>query len=117
LATSSYREGSGHIQGDLHIAPFVTTTLGTLQGHILVVDDMVDSGQTLEQVSNHLFHTYPGIESLKTAVLWYKAHSVVTPDFYIEKLETNPWICQPFEFYDDLSVSDLAKKYSKGLSS
>ena len=54
LATSSYRQAAGKQQGDLDIAQFITKTGGEIAGHMLLVDDMVDSGKTLEQVVHHL---------------------------------------------------------------
>jgi len=116
LATSSYREFAGRIQGELDIAPFITMTQGTLKGHVLLVDDLVDSGETLKGVSQHLLRTYPSIETIRSAVIWYKACSSVEPDFYVEKLTTNPWIHQPFEIYDGLTPQDLVEKSTKDLS-
>lgn len=116
LATSSYRENAGHTQGDLEIASFITMTQGTLKGHVLVLDDLVDSGNTLSGVSQHLMRTYPSIESVKTGVLWYKACSSFEPDFFVEKLLSNPWIHQPFEVYDTLSAQDLVEKSAKVLT-
>jgi hypoxanthine phosphoribosyltransferase len=110
LATSSYRENAGHTQGDLEIASFITMPQGTLKGHVLLLDDLVDSGNTLSGVSQHLFRTYPSIESVKTGVIWYKTCSSFKPDFFVEKLSSNPWIHQPFEIYDTLSPQDLVEK-------
>lgn len=115
LATSSYRENAGFIQGDLEIASFITMTQGTLKGHVLLLDDLVDTGETLSGVSQHLLRTYPSIESVKTGVLWYKTCSSVEPDFFVEKLSSNPWIHQPFEVYDGLSPQDLVEN-SAGVS-
>ena len=112
LATSSYREEAGTKQGSLAIAPFVTMANGTLTGRILIVDDMVDSGQTFDLIRAHLLRTYPSITELRSAVLWYKVHSVVTPDYFVQKLDHNPWIHQPFEAYDQMDVQDLVKKWS-----
>jgi YD repeat-containing protein len=112
LATSSYREEAGTKQGSLAIAPFVTMARGTLTGRILIVDDMVDSGQTFDLIRAHLLRTYPSITEWRSAVLWYKAHSVVTPDYFVQKLDHNPWIHQPFEAYDGMDVQDLVKKWS-----
>jgi YD repeat-containing protein len=112
LATSSYREDSGTKQGSLAIAPYVTMASGTLTGKILIVDDMVDSGQTFDLIRAHLLRTYPSITELRSAVLWYIAHSVITPDYFVQKLEHNPWIHQPFEAYDGMDVQDLVKKWS-----
>jgi len=113
LATSSYRENVGHTQGELEIASFITMTQGTLKGHVLLLDDLVDSGETLSGVSQHLMRTYPNIESVKTGVLWYKACSSFEPDFFVEKLSSNLWIHQPFEVYDTLSAQDLVEKGAK----
>ena len=112
LATSSYREDAGTKQGGLAIAPFVTMATGTLTGRILIVDDMVDSGQTFDLIRAHLLRTYPSITELRSAVLWYKVHSTVKPDYFVQKLDQNPWIHQPFEAYDGMDVEDLVKKWS-----
>ena len=85
---------------------------GTLTGRILIVDDMVDSGQTFDLIRAHLLRTYPSITELRSAVLWYKAQSTVKPDYFVQKLDQNPWIHQPFEAYDSMDVEDLAKKWS-----
>lgn len=116
LATSSYRENQGHTQGDLEIASFITMTQGTLKGHVLLLDDLVDSGVTLSGVTQHLLRTYPSIESIKTGVLWYKSNSSVMPDFFVEKLPDDPWIHQPFERYDSISPQDLVEKNTKAIS-
>jgi len=113
LATSSYRENAGHTQGDLEIASFITMAHGTLKGRVLLLDDMVDSGETLSGVSQHLLRTYPNVESVKTGVLWYKACSSVAPDFFVEKVPSNAWIHQPFEVYDGLSAQDFVEKSAK----
>lgn len=107
LATSSYREAFGTQQGDLDIAPFITMTRGSLSGRVLLVDDMVDTGHTLVRVRDHLARQFPAVTELKTAVLWWKGHSVVDPDFYVQKLDSNPWIHQPFEEYDNLRPHQL----------
>ena len=53
----------------------------------------------------------PSITELRSAVLWTKAVSNYTPDYYVEMLESSPWIHQPFEEYDDLRPDALAKKF------
>lgn len=110
LATSSYRENAGHLQGELEIAPFITMTQGTLKGSVLLLDDLVDSGETLSGVREHLLRTYPSIEAVKTGVLWFKTCSTFQPDYFVEKLTSNPWIHQPFECYDALTPRDLVVK-------
>lgn len=114
LATSSYREAAGTQQGQLDIAQFITITRGTLEGRVLLVDDMVDTGNTFNKVRDHLVHQFPAITELRTAVLWWKGHSLATPDYFVEQLPTNPWIHQPFEDYDSLRPHQLETWVRKG---
>jgi len=107
LSTSSYTEKAGTIRGELMIAEQMTMASGRLGDRVLLVDDLVDSGVTLEAVTRTLPQRYPQITALRTAVLWYKACSVFKPDYYIEYLADNPWIHQPFEVYDTMRPKDI----------
>ena len=89
LATSSYREKAGTVQSDLDIAECITG-VSELSGKVLLVDDMVDSGKTIREVVRHLKERYPAITEIRVAVLWYKAHSVLVPDWYGEAHRTRP---------------------------
>ena len=117
LATSSYREAAGTQQGTLDIAQFITITRGTVDGNVLWIDDMVDTGLTFKRVRDHLRNQFPAITELRTGVLWWKGHSEVEPDYFVEKLPTNPWIHQPFEDYDILRPHQLEAWIRKGKSS
>lgn len=117
LATSSYREAAGTVQGTMDIAQYITITRGTLDGKVLLVDDMVDTGMTFGRVRDHLLSEFQGIQELRTAVLWWKGHSKVTPDYFVEQLPTNPWIHQPFEDYDSIRPHQLEAWMRKGQSS
>ncbi|NLA51399.1 MAG: phosphoribosyltransferase [Alcaligenaceae bacterium] len=116
LATSSYREAAGTVQGQLDIAQFITITRGSLEGRILLVDDMVDTGLAFRKVSDHLLKEFPAIEEMRSAVLWLKGHATVQPDYYCEYLPNNPWIHQPFEDYDSLRPHQLESWIRKGKS-
>ncbi len=111
LATSSYREAAGTVQGELDIAAHITLTQGELAGRVLLVDDLVDSGATLLAVSRHLAHDYPAVLEVRTAVLWTKAHAQVAPDYAHQILPGNPWIHQPFEIYDGLGLEGLRRRH------
>lgn len=113
LSTSSYREGTGTRRGDLDIASYITMTKGPLAGRILLVDDLVDSGVTLERVQSYLKTNFPAVIEVKSAVIWYKACSTMKPDFYLKYLETSPWIHQPFEKYDDCRPQQLAARIKR----
>jgi hypoxanthine phosphoribosyltransferase len=107
LSTHSYTAEGGTVRGQLVIAEHMTMTAPRLGERVLLVDDMVDSGHTLEAVFRALPERFAHIADLRTAVLWYKAHSVFRPDYYIEHLAENPWIHQPFEVYDTLRPEAL----------
>jgi hypoxanthine phosphoribosyltransferase len=107
LSTSSYREASGTQRGELDIANSITSTAGPLAGRILLIDDLADSGITLERVQSHLQHHFPAVTEVRSAVLWTKACSVMRPDYSVEFLPDSPWIHQPFEVYDDMTPDRL----------
>jgi hypoxanthine phosphoribosyltransferase len=113
LSTHSYTAEGGTIRGALVIAEHMTMTKPRLGEHVLLVDDMVDSGHTLAAVFDELPKRFPNIKALKTAVLWWKACSVFKPDYYVEFLPDNPWIHQPFEVYDDLAPEGLRARLGK----
>ena len=107
LSTHSYSAEGGTIRGELVIAEHMTMTKPRLGEKVLLVDDMVDSGHTLAAVYAELPKRFPHITALKTAVLWWKACSTATPDYFVEYLPDNPWIHQPFEVYDSLRPGEL----------
>jgi hypoxanthine phosphoribosyltransferase len=110
LSTHSYAAEGGTVRGELVIAEHMTMTRPTLGNRVLLVDDMVDSGHTLEAVVKTLPQRFPVITEMKTAVLWWKACSVYRPDFHVDYLPDNPWIHQPFEVYDTLRPDALAER-------
>jgi hypoxanthine phosphoribosyltransferase len=107
LSTHSYAAEGGTIRGELVIAEHMTMTSPRLGDRVLLVDDMVDSGQTLAAVAKALPERWPVIRTCKTAVLWWKACSTIKPDLYVDYLADSPWIRQPFEVYDTLRPSEL----------
>ena len=114
LSTSSYREEAGTVRGDLDIDKFMTMTKGPLAGRILLVDDLVDSGVTLQKVTSHLKENFKDVTEVKSAVIWTKGCSAVRPDYSLVDLPLNPWIHQPFEEYDGLRPHQLAAWIKKG---
>lgn len=110
LSTHSYSSEGGTIRGELVIAEHMTMTKPRLGDRVLLVDDMVDSGHTLAAVHAELPRRFPHVTELRTAVLWWKACSVFKPDYWVDYLPDNPWICQPFEIYDNLDPAKLAQR-------
>lgn len=99
IAASSYREGDGTAQGELQISSTIASVV-PVAGKVLLVDDLADSGQTLQALCAHLQSFCPQILQLKTAVVWVKPSSVFRPDFAAEYLKSDTWIVQPFETRD-----------------
>ena len=69
LSASSYRASAGTVQGELDIASAITMACGAPGGRMLLVDDLVDSGVTLQRVQAHLSQTHPAITEVRTAVI------------------------------------------------
>ncbi len=65
---------------------------------ILIVDDVVDSGKTMQLVIDEL-NRYD-IKCFKTASIHYKPWSIYKPDYYAE--ETRDWIIYPWELGESL---------------
>lgn len=61
--------------------------------NVLIVDDVVDSGRTLEIVTEQV--RLRGAKSVRTAVLFYKPKSIIKPDFYAQ--EVREWVVFPWE--------------------
>ncbi|DAB29650.1 MAG TPA: nicotinate phosphoribosyltransferase [Sulfurimonas sp. UBA12504] len=59
------------------------------RARILVIDDIADSGETLEAIMKHLVKKYPQIE-FKSATLFYKTTSIYEPNFWVK--EADDWI-------------------------
>ena len=55
----------------------------------MLIDEICDKGITLQTVKRH-FEAI-GIE-VKTATLLYKEHSVIKPDWVMQKVKTDTWI-------------------------
>lgn len=107
LATSSYHGVGGKVRGAIKIAEHLTMTTDTLGSQVLLVDDLVDSGISLQESIGWLKSRYPQIQEIRTAVLWYKSCSVMAPNYYVDYLADNPWIHQPFEYFESLSLAEL----------
>ena len=80
---------------------------------VLLVDDLSDTGLTLNKSIEWLKNyetTKDFIKEVKTACLWKKKSSKFEPDFCPIKLESDPWIVQPTEHYEELSMKEIIEK-------
>lgn len=64
---------------------------------ILVVDDIIDSGETMIEIKRILMEKYPHIE-LKVAAVFYKQKALLHPDFAAR--EATQWV----EFFWDFQI-------------
>ncbi len=64
---------------------------------VVLVDDMVDSGETMIEIKRILLEKFPHVE-LKVATIFYKKTSQLMPDF--TRKETTDWI----EFFWDFRI-------------
>lgn len=117
LATSSYGGAGNRVRGSITFSRDLTMTTPNLGNRVLIVDDLVDSGVTLKKSLVWLDRNYGFYaDEVRTAVLWYKECSVIKPDYYVHYLSDNPWIHQPFEKYEDMTIADLAATHSAEVS-
>ena len=78
---------------------------------------MSDTGLTLNKSIDWLKKYEPiknKIQEIKTACLWKKKSSTFTPDFCPIRLENDPWIVQPTEHYEEISIEEIIEKQKKG---
>ncbi|HEY9847942.1 MAG TPA: phosphoribosyltransferase family protein [Leptolyngbyaceae cyanobacterium] len=117
LAASSYGGEDNRVRGALTISGQLTMTAPELGSHVLLLDDLVDSGTTLQQCALWLKENYRDrIAEIRTGVIWYKACSLVAPDYHAEYLPDNPWIHQPFEPYEQIDIAELAASHAVELN-
>ena len=84
---------------------------------VLLIDDLSDTGLTLNKSIEWLKNYGPiknNIKEIKTACLWKKKSSSFEPDYCPIKLEKDPWIVQPTEHYEELSIEDIIRKNNQG---
>ena len=80
---------------------------------VLLVDDLSDTGLTLNKSIEWLKNYGPTknfINEVKTACLWKKKSSTFEPDFCPVKLDSDPWIVQPTEHYEELTIEEIVKR-------
>lgn len=85
-------------QGEIKINGKLQTSI---EGkHILLVDDVADSGKTLERAVEYIQEGNPA--KVTTMTMFYKPHSVFLPDYFAKK--TNKWILFPYEVSEMISL-------------
>ena len=83
---------------------------------VLLIDDLSDTGLTLNKSIEWLKNYDPinkFIKEIRTACLWKKKSSSFRPDFCVVNLNSDPWIVQPTEHYEEMSIDEVIEKQSR----
>lgn len=86
-----YSLNSIHYEGDLKLDTFNIFNIPDLSHakRVLVVDDIVDSGETMREILKILKEKFPGVD-FKLATIFYKKSAVLQPDYKVR--EAKQWI-------------------------
>tara|TARA_X000000368_G_scaffold1931_1_gene1481 strand:- start:230 stop:763 length:534 start_codon:yes stop_codon:yes gene_type:complete len=107
-------EGMEDKQGQLMFAREISSLAENKDyKRVLLVDDLSDTGLTLNKSIEWLKNYKPTkdyIEEVKTACLWKKKSSTFEPNFCPVKLTSDPWIVQPTEHYEEMSIEEIIKR-------
>ncbi|MDC3257477.1 phosphoribosyltransferase domain-containing protein [Candidatus Pelagibacter sp.] len=107
-------EGMEDKQGQLMFAREISSLANDKDfNKVLLIDDLSDTGLTLNKSIEWLKNYGPTkdyIKEVKTACLWKKKSSTFEPDFCPVRLDSDPWIVQPTEHYEELDIEEIIKK-------
>ena len=86
-----YTLNSIHYEGELKLDTFNIFNIPDVSHakRVLVIDDIVDSGETMQEILKILGEKFPNVE-FKLATLFYKKTAVLQPDYTVR--EANEWI-------------------------
>jgi xanthine phosphoribosyltransferase len=86
-----YALNSIHYEGELKLDTFNIFNIPDVSHarRVLVVDDIVDSGETMEEILRVLKEKFPNVE-FKLATIFYKKSAVLQPDYTVR--EAKEWI-------------------------
>lgn len=86
-----YSLNSIHYEGELKLDTFNIFNIPDVSHakRVLIIDDIVDSGETMQEILRVLHEKFPGVE-FKLATLFYKKTAVLEPDYAVR--EANEWI-------------------------
>jgi len=93
IAASAYKKGERELRDNEVIIKDIAT-IKPLEGRVLLLDDLVDTGLTMNRVTNHI-NNNKKVNLLKTGVLYKKPQTRFQPDYWVE--ETLKWVVFPYE--------------------
>lgn len=94
-----YTLNSIHYDGEKKLNTFNIFNIPDLSSfkRVLIVDDIIDSGETINEVLGILRDKFPDVE-FKVASLFYKSTAIIQPDFTVN--EATDWI----DFFWEIDV-------------
>jgi xanthine phosphoribosyltransferase len=94
-----YTLNSVHYEGELKLDTFNVFNIPDVSHakRVLIIDDIVDSGETMEEILKILKEKFPNVE-FKLATLFYKKTAVLQPDYTVR--EATQWI----DFFWEIDV-------------
>ncbi|MGM0518567.1 MAG: phosphoribosyltransferase [Campylobacterota bacterium] len=86
-----YSLNSIHYEGDLKLDTFNIFNIPDLSHakRVLIIDDIVDSGETMREIFKILKQKFPGVD-FRLATIFYKKSAVLQPDYTVR--EAKQWI-------------------------
>jgi len=86
-----YTINSIHYEGELKLNSFNIFNIPDVSHakKVLIIDDIVDSGETMQEILKILNEKFPTVE-FKLATLFYKTKALIKPDYSVR--EANEWI-------------------------
>lgn len=86
-----YTLNSIHYEGELKLNTFNIFNIPDVSHakRVLLIDDIVDSGETMEEILKVLKEKFPSVE-FKLATIFYKKTACLQPDFAVK--EAKDWI-------------------------
>ncbi|PWI46335.1 hypothetical protein CEE45_17400 [Candidatus Heimdallarchaeota archaeon B3_Heim] len=96
---------------ETHTKPVISqdVVVDIFQKNLLLIDDLADSGESLECALNYLNLKDP--KTVKIATLLYKPWSKVKPDYFAE--EASEWVVFPHEYYEFMTEQTLSQELTK----
>ena len=83
-------------------------TIDIRDKRVLIVDDVADTGKTLDAIFKHLMEKKP--KEIRVATIHFKPWSIFKPDYFVE--ETDYWIVYPWEYYE--FIAEINRLLDKG---
>ncbi len=120
ISASHYNE-IGVVTKDVNIWGIENLVIKKKSGYSLVVDELVDTGKTLERIMEELHGKFPN-HSFLTCTMLAKPRSTIKPDICAEDVSDDTWVVFDYEQYEAIKefekenpamLPELSRYFSK----